>query len=140
MLATQHRIPHPAPSSSNAHAAVALVLVWSFNGPDECNSPDVLVTAATKGHASTPQTGAQASLYTESGQQWCAGMYGQSSVRLVDLQTGSVIREHKMDPTDFGEGLTKLGNTCATSSQQSQGSHLEIAQRHLWWTFQLTTI
>ena len=38
-------------------------------------------------------------------------MYGQSSVRLVDLQTGSVIREHKMDSTDFGEGLTKLGDT-----------------------------
>ncbi len=42
-------------------------------------------------------------------------MYGQSSVRLVDLQTGSVIREHKMDSTDFGEGLTKLGDTCAPS-------------------------
>ncbi len=44
-------------------------------------------------------------------------MYGQSSVRLVDLQTGSVIREHKMDSTDFGEGLTKLGDTCAPSPQ-----------------------
>ncbi len=43
-------------------------------------------------------------------------MYGQSSVRLVDLQTGSVIREHKMDPTDFGEGLTKLGDTCVLSA------------------------
>ena len=42
-------------------------------------------------------------------------MYGQSSVRLVDLQTGSVIKEHKMDSTDFGEGLTKLGDTCVPS-------------------------
>jgi glutamine cyclotransferase len=38
-------------------------------------------------------------------------MYGQSSVRLVDMKTGSVIREHKMDDSDFGEGLTKLGDT-----------------------------
>jgi hypothetical protein len=40
------------------------------------------------------------------------GMYGQSSVRLVDMKTGSVIREHKMADSDFGEGLTKLGDTC----------------------------
>lgn len=40
-------------------------------------------------------------------------MYGQSSVRLVDLKTGSVIKSHMMDPSDFGEGLTKLGDTCA---------------------------
>ncbi|CAK0785857.1 hypothetical protein CVIRNUC_009069 [Coccomyxa viridis] len=39
------------------------------------------------------------------------GMYGQSTVRLVDLKTGDVIKEHTMDPSDFGEGLTKLGNT-----------------------------
>ena len=39
-------------------------------------------------------------------------MYGQSSVRLVDMKTGSVIREHKMADSDFGEGLTKLGDTC----------------------------
>ena len=48
-------------------------------------------------------------------------MYGQSSVRLVDLQTGSVIREHKMDPTDFGEGLTKLGDTCVFSRLLAPG-------------------
>ena len=41
-----------------------------------------------------------------------AGMYGQSTVRLVDLKTGDVIKEHAMDPSDFGEGLTKLGDTC----------------------------
>jgi len=38
-------------------------------------------------------------------------MYGQSSIRLVDLKTGSVIKEHMMDPSDFGEGLTRLGDT-----------------------------
>ena len=85
------------------------------------------VTAGAKSQINTMQTSSRhADLQTPrrqlprhaetvSEQECCAGMYGQSSVRLVDLQTGSVIREHKMDSTDFGEGLTKLGDTCVPS-------------------------
>ena len=47
-----------------------------------------------------------------------AGMYGQSTVRLVDLKTGDVIKEHAMDPSDFGEGLTKLGDTYAPPPEE----------------------
>ncbi|KAK1295914.1 Glutaminyl-peptide cyclotransferase [Acorus calamus] len=36
------------------------------------------------------------------------GLYGQSSVRQVHLQTGKVILQHKMDDSKFGEGLTLL--------------------------------
>ncbi|KAM7266492.1 hypothetical protein ACFE04_004389 [Oxalis oulophora] len=37
------------------------------------------------------------------------GLYGRSSVRKVDLQTGKVLDLQKMDDSYFGEGLTLLG-------------------------------
>lgn len=39
------------------------------------------------------------------------GLYGQSSVREVDLTTGQVIREKMLPSQYFGEGLTDWGNT-----------------------------
>ncbi|EIE19700.1 glutamine cyclotransferase [Coccomyxa subellipsoidea C-169] len=38
------------------------------------------------------------------------GMHGQSTVRQVELESGKVLRSKALDPSDFGEGLTKLGN------------------------------
>ncbi|KAI5002708.1 hypothetical protein ZWY2020_027358 [Hordeum vulgare] len=38
------------------------------------------------------------------------GLYHQSSVRKVDLQTGKVLDQHQMDGHMFGEGLTLLGD------------------------------
>ncbi|GJN01182.1 hypothetical protein PR202_ga18427 [Eleusine coracana subsp. coracana] len=38
------------------------------------------------------------------------GLYNQSSVRKVDLQTGKVLVQEQMDGDIFGEGLTLLGN------------------------------
>ncbi len=34
------------------------------------------------------------------------GQYGHSSIRKVDLKTGKVLKEHKLPPNRFGEGLT----------------------------------
>src|ERR1700756_4116112 len=39
------------------------------------------------------------------------GLYGHSSLREVDLQTGQVIREHDLPEKYFGEGLTDWGST-----------------------------
>jgi glutamine cyclotransferase len=39
------------------------------------------------------------------------GLYGHSSLREVDLQTGHVLREHDLPSQYFGEGLTDWGNT-----------------------------
>lgn len=36
------------------------------------------------------------------------GLYGQSSVREVHLQTGKILKAHQMNHTDFGEGLALL--------------------------------
>jgi glutaminyl-peptide cyclotransferase len=38
------------------------------------------------------------------------GLYGRSSLRRVDLQTGVVIQQHDLAPEYFGEGITTMGD------------------------------
>ena len=38
------------------------------------------------------------------------GLYGQSTVREVDLVSGSVLRQQALPASDFGEGLVKFGS------------------------------
>lgn len=40
----------------------------------------------------------------------CAGLYGKSTVREVDLLTGNVLRQQALPARDFGEGLAKFGS------------------------------
>lgn len=39
-----------------------------------------------------------------------AGLYGSSTVREVDLVSGSVLRQQALPASDFGEGLVKFGS------------------------------
>ena len=39
-----------------------------------------------------------------------AGLYGQSTVREVDLLSGSILRQQALPASDFGEGLVKFGS------------------------------
>ena len=39
-----------------------------------------------------------------------AGLYGQSTVRQVDLVSGTVLRQQALAASDFGEGLVKFGS------------------------------
>ena len=43
------------------------------------------------------------------------GMYGQSSVREVALDTGAALRTKALARSEFGEGLVKVGSRCATA-------------------------
>jgi len=43
------------------------------------------------------------------------GMYGQSSVREVALDTGAALRTKALARSEFGEGLVKVGNRCAAA-------------------------
>ena len=47
------------------------------------------------------------------GQQCAAtvsGLYGQSTVREVDVASGKVLRSQPLPAADFGEGLVKFGS------------------------------
>ncbi len=39
------------------------------------------------------------------------GLYGQSSLRKVAIDTGKVLRQHDLDPRHFAEGLSEWGDT-----------------------------
>lgn len=39
------------------------------------------------------------------------GINGQSSLRMIDLQTGRILQDQPVDPKYFGEGLTNWGST-----------------------------
>lgn len=38
------------------------------------------------------------------------GLVGQSSLRLVNLESGAVLRQHNLPDSEFGEGITVFGN------------------------------
>lgn len=48
------------------------------------------------------------------------GRHGSSSVRMVDLSTGKVLREYDLPREYFGEGLTDWGNTLVQVTWRSQ--------------------
>ena len=47
------------------------------------------------------------------------GLNGQSSVRMVDLETGRVLQEQPLDSKYFGEGLTDWGSTLVQLTWES---------------------
>ena len=64
-----------------------------------------------------------------------AGLYGQSTVREVDLVSGSVLRQQALPASDFGEGLVKFGSrylcvahqvTCIIASAPCNSLHLDF--------------
>ena len=65
------------------------------------------------------------------------GLYGHSSVREVDLQSGRVIREHDLPSQYFGEGLTNWGSTLVQLTWKSHtGFVWDRDTFHLLRTFQ----
>lgn len=47
------------------------------------------------------------------------GLYGRSSIRKVDLETGTVLQLYELAPQFFGEGLTAFGDTLIQLTWQS---------------------
>src|SRR5215467_2772018 len=47
------------------------------------------------------------------------GLNGHSSVRMVDLSTGKILRKYELPSQYFGEGLTDWGNTLIQLTWQS---------------------
>ena len=45
-------------------------------------------------------------------------MNGESEMRLVELETGKVLRSKRLDAKDFGEGVVKAGGRCSPRAFQ----------------------
>jgi len=48
------------------------------------------------------------------------GLHGRSSLRKVDLSSGRVLKEARLDPSHFGEGITALGDRIVQVTWQSR--------------------
>jgi len=48
------------------------------------------------------------------------GLYGESSIRRVDLETGAVLLQQTLDPDLFGEGLALVGNNLIQLTWQNR--------------------
>lgn len=58
-----------------------------------------------------PNAFTQGLIYEDGHLYESTGLYGHSTVREVDLQSGNVVQERKLPNQYFGEGLTNWGNT-----------------------------
>jgi len=58
-----------------------------------------------------PQAFTQGLIYLDGHLYESTGLYGRSSLRMVDLSTGNVLQKHDLPRDIFGEGLTDLGST-----------------------------
>ena len=91
-----------APSSSSSSSAAR---DYSKSAP-----PVVMVSSFLREFPHDPQAFTQG-LLVHAGQLWeSTGLYGQSSLRRVDLETGRVADSWILPQQYFGEGLTLVGN------------------------------
>lgn len=58
-----------------------------------------------------PNAFTQGLIYVDGHLYESTGLNGKSSLRMVDLATGSVLQRHDLPPDIFGEGLTDWGST-----------------------------
>ena len=58
-----------------------------------------------------PQAFTQGLIYVDGHLYESTGLYGRSSLRMVDLSTGNVLQKHDLPRDIFGEGLTDWGST-----------------------------
>lgn len=62
-------------------------------------------------HPHDPNAFTEGLFYHEGKLYESTGQYGQSTVRITDLDSGRVLTLHRLDANTFGEGLAKLGST-----------------------------
>ncbi|MFO7867975.1 MAG: glutaminyl-peptide cyclotransferase [Bacteroidales bacterium] len=48
------------------------------------------------------------------------GQYGESSIRIVELESGRIIKKHALSDSYFGEGLTRIGDSLLQITWKSQ--------------------
>lgn len=66
-----------------------------------------------------PQAFTQGLVYYQGVLYEGTGLYGHSTLRRVDLTTGTVLQEHALDAEYFGEGITLFGDTLIQLTWQS---------------------
>jgi len=94
-----------------APVLLAILPALSVHADDTCR---IVHTYPHDPHAFT-----QGLVFTDGRLYESTGLNGQSSLRMVDLETGRVLQEQPVDSKYFGEGLTAWGSTLIQLTWQS---------------------
>jgi glutaminyl-peptide cyclotransferase len=100
---------------------LALALIWI---PPAVRSADIKPASygyrVVRIYPHDPQAFTQGLIYLGGHLYESTGLNGHSSLRKVDLQTGTVLQRHDLSEQYFGEGLTNWGNTLIQLTWKAQ--------------------
>jgi len=88
-------------------AAVVVLLFLFYSNPD---TPAALTYKVVKTFPHDPKAFTQGLVFDDGFLYEGTGLYGKSELRKVELETGNVLRQHKLPDEFFGEGITICGD------------------------------
>lgn len=91
-------------------AVLALASAYWGLGEDRRAETPVIGYEVIRTYPHDPTAFTQGLVYTDGRLYESTGLYGKSSIRLVDLETGRVLQHHDLPTEYFGEGLTVWDN------------------------------
>jgi glutamine cyclotransferase len=116
---------------------VVFSLSYSLQPPPPDPGPEYTVINA---YPHDPEAFTQGLAYLDGRLYEGTGIRGQSTVRIVELETGEITRIHHMPPEYFGEGITLNGDTIIQVTWQSRvGFVYERYSLQVLDTFEITT-
>ena len=90
---------------------IVISLAWIYTRFLENNNPSENISyEVVEVFPHDPEAFTQGLVFHEGNLYEGTGLYGRSTLRRVDLETGSVLASHKLSNQVFGEGITVLGD------------------------------
>ena len=103
--------------------APAIVLFWMQNAGAEVRTSTAVVASpyrVVRSHPHDPQAFTQGLVYDNGLLYEGTGLHGRSSLRKVELATGRVLKEVRLLPAYFGEGIALFGDRIIQVTWQSR--------------------
>ncbi|MCI2429892.1 glutaminyl-peptide cyclotransferase [Candidatus Acetothermia bacterium] len=133
-----------------ALALLGLLLYWGGQGPPSASNANTRYTQApqipvygykiVKTYPHDPYAFTQGLVYENGVLYEGTGLYGQSTLRMVELETGQVLKLRRLDPRYFGEGITIWKNRIVQLTwQEKTGFVYDKASFDLLKEFSYTT-
>jgi glutamine cyclotransferase len=133
-----------------ALALLGVLLYWGGQGPPSASNANARYTQApripvygykiVKTYPHDPYAFTQGLVYENGVLYEGTGLYGQSTLRMVELETGQVLKLRRLDPRYFGEGITIWKNRIVQLTwQEKTGFVYDKASFDLLKEFSYTT-
>lgn len=101
------------------HLILAFLLVIAIACTAKTLGPQSWAYQIVNTYPHDPRAFTQGLLYVDGHLYESTGLRGQSSIRMLDLNTGRVLQKYDLPANDFGEGLTDWGSTLVQLTWQA---------------------